>query len=159
MAGHEQDDEPIDDRVIQQIKEMVRSLHGESRVLESLFSGPGVERMRDPKRIPQILRVVAETWHASPDLRLGQLLIVASGNRDPFRIEDEELCAALLASPPPIRGCAPVPRERLTLCGLDHGERQYARRCQALPTLRPRALLLWRAHAIVDLAQYALHQR
>ena len=44
---------------------------------------------RDPSRIPQILARLQRTWEACPDMRLGQLILVAPG--DLFNIEDEEL--------------------------------------------------------------------
>ncbi len=34
--------------------------------------------MRDPDRIPAILRALEEVWRADPDLRLGQLLVNAT---------------------------------------------------------------------------------
>lgn len=34
--------------------------------------------MRDPNRIPQMLKAIEELWRASPDLRLGQLLVTAT---------------------------------------------------------------------------------
>jgi len=44
---------------------------------------------RDPSRIPQILARLQRAWEACPDMRLGQLILVAPG--DLFNIEDEEL--------------------------------------------------------------------
>jgi len=44
---------------------------------------------RDPKRIPQILARLQRAWETCPDMRLGQLILVAPG--DLFNIEDEEL--------------------------------------------------------------------
>jgi hypothetical protein len=34
--------------------------------------------MRDPERIPVILKALEEVWRASQDLRLGQLLVTAT---------------------------------------------------------------------------------
>lgn len=44
---------------------------------------------RDPNRIPLILARLQRAWEACPDMRLGQLILVAPG--DLFNIEDEEL--------------------------------------------------------------------
>lgn len=54
--------------------------------------------MRDPNRIPEILKLVQESWERSPDLRLGQFvcnLAAILGKRDPFYLEDDELLKAL----------------------------------------------------------------
>ena len=57
--------------------------------------GPGQARkMRDPARIPFILRDLGKLWAETPDLRLGQLIVNAVG-RDPFYIEDEKLVKAI----------------------------------------------------------------
>ncbi|MCQ2794764.1 MAG: hypothetical protein MJ214_00970 [Bacilli bacterium] len=47
--------------------------------------------MRDPKRIPIILKEIEKIWNGSPDLRLGQLL--CNVLRDPalYYVEDEKL--------------------------------------------------------------------
>lgn len=47
--------------------------------------------MRDPKRIPIILKEIEKIWDESPDLRLGQLL--CNVLRDPalYYIEDDKL--------------------------------------------------------------------
>jgi len=45
--------------------------------------------MRDPKRIPKILKRLQKVWNKNPDLRLAQLL----GNvwrGDPYYVEDEK---------------------------------------------------------------------
>lgn len=49
--------------------------------------------MRPTDRIQRILRLVYILWHKHPDLRLIQLLMVASANdgRDLFYIEDDEV--------------------------------------------------------------------
>lgn len=51
--------------------------------------------MRDPKRIPKILKEIEEVWKKYPDYRLGQLI----GNiiRDPafYYIEDEDFVKLL----------------------------------------------------------------
>ena len=46
--------------------------------------------MRDPKRIPGVLKVVKHFWARNPDMRLGQLLWYIAG-KDPFYIEDDDL--------------------------------------------------------------------
>jgi hypothetical protein len=55
--------------------------------------------MRDPKRIDAILKCLEFWWKTNPDLRLGQIICctpkVASGEVDPFYLEDEDLYAAL----------------------------------------------------------------
>jgi len=54
-------------------------------------------RMRDPKRIPEMLEAIREVWEAHPELRLGQLIVIAVGGwerfekRDIFHVEDKEL--------------------------------------------------------------------
>ena len=57
--------------------------------------------MRDPSRIDRIIEKLRAAWHASPDLRLGQLVETATivgqnsergrrdGAKDPFYAEDE----------------------------------------------------------------------
>lgn len=51
--------------------------------------------MRDPARIRPTLDAIAEIWARHPDIRLGQLLAHASGNRDIFQIEDDALLRGL----------------------------------------------------------------
>lgn len=46
--------------------------------------------MRDPNRIPIILKQLEKEWKRVPDWRLGQLIVNAVGN-DPFYVEDAEL--------------------------------------------------------------------
>ena len=55
---------------------------------------PGVH-MRDPKRIPIILKAVEEFWTKYPDLRLGQLLYNATYPNSVFYYEDEDLIKRL----------------------------------------------------------------
>lgn len=52
--------------------------------------------MRDPNRIPHILDKIKKLWEKNPDLRLGQLIINATGI-DPYYIEDDALVQALEA--------------------------------------------------------------
>jgi hypothetical protein len=47
--------------------------------------------MRDPARIPRICRSIERIWLKCPDLRLGQLIFVLSGSRDPYYLEDSDL--------------------------------------------------------------------
>ena len=55
--------------------------------------------MRDPKRIPEILKELEEFWKQVPDWRLGQVISNFSyemtGNNDPFYIEDKDLLELL----------------------------------------------------------------
>lgn len=46
---------------------------------------------RNPDRIERILNIVKLTWMESPDLRLGQLICIASKNKDIFAIQDDDL--------------------------------------------------------------------
>lgn len=48
--------------------------------------------MRDPKRIPEVLKAVQAAWEKNPDWRLGQLLVILashSGHKDVFYVEDD----------------------------------------------------------------------
>ena len=40
--------------------------------------------MRDPKRIPEMLEAIRDVWEAHPDLRLGQLIMIALGTHKPM---------------------------------------------------------------------------
>jgi hypothetical protein len=52
--------------------------------------------MRDPKRLATVLGAVLLAWEKYPDLRLGQLLLnLAHGERNLYRVEDEELVRRL----------------------------------------------------------------
>lgn len=57
--------------------------------------------MRDPARIDVLLNTLRAVWKANPDLRLGQIVVIATKPRDPtpeiFHIEDELLLQGLLA--------------------------------------------------------------
>ena len=57
--------------------------------------------MRDPARIGVLLDTLRAVWEANPDLRLGQILVIATKPKDPtpeiFHIEDELLLQGLLA--------------------------------------------------------------
>ena len=46
--------------------------------------------MRNPDRIPKVLRELERLWSKHPDWRLGQLIFNIPG-RDPFHIEDYDL--------------------------------------------------------------------
>jgi hypothetical protein len=48
-------------------------------------------RMRDPDRIDGIIDLFREYWKFHPQLRAGQILGIASGNQDPFYLEDDVL--------------------------------------------------------------------
>jgi len=47
--------------------------------------------MRDPDRIVDVLALLLITWQEFPDMRLGQLLINATGKSDLFYVEDDVL--------------------------------------------------------------------
>ena len=44
--------------------------------------------MRDPKRIPKILKRIERLWKKYPDLRLGQLIVNVYGINDIYYKED-----------------------------------------------------------------------
>ena len=48
--------------------------------------------MRDPKRIPRIIKKLEKVWKAYPDYRLGQLVsnLMGAGRHDVFYTEDTE---------------------------------------------------------------------
>jgi len=48
--------------------------------------------MRDPKRIPRIIKKLEKVWKKHPDYRLGQLVsnLLGPGPHDVFFPEDEE---------------------------------------------------------------------
>jgi uncharacterized protein YihD (DUF1040 family) len=54
--------------------------------------------MRDPERIPKTLKALEEIWKRHPDLRLGQLLVIAAAKHvgafrcpEVFYLEDDDL--------------------------------------------------------------------
>lgn len=55
--------------------------------------------MRDPNRIPEVLKELEDFWKQVPDWRLGQVISNFSyelmGNNDPFYMEDKDLLAIL----------------------------------------------------------------
>ena len=52
--------------------------------------------MRDPKRIDELLAEVSRVWKQYPDMRLGQLLIVAANEEhDIFNVEDDKMLKGL----------------------------------------------------------------
>lgn len=55
--------------------------------------------MRDPKRIPEMLKELEDFWKQVPDWRLGQVISNFSyemtGNNDLFYIEDKDLLELL----------------------------------------------------------------
>ena len=51
--------------------------------------------MRNPKRIPKILKVIEKIWQGHPYLRLCQLIQNCFGTNDIYYIEDDELIEAL----------------------------------------------------------------
>jgi len=57
--------------------------------------------MRDPKRIPEVLEAIRQAWERQPDLRLGQLVVIATRPKDPcpevFNIEEPQLLEGLAA--------------------------------------------------------------
>ena len=55
--------------------------------------------MRNPERIPEVLKELEKFWKQNPDWRLGQVISNFSyeimGNNDPFYIEDKDLLELL----------------------------------------------------------------
>ena len=55
--------------------------------------------MRNPNRIPEVLKELEEFWKQVPDWRLGQVISNFSyelmGNNDPFYMEDKDLLEIL----------------------------------------------------------------
>ena len=55
--------------------------------------------MRNPERIPEVLKELEEFWKQNPDWRLGQVIANFSyelmGNNDPFYMEDDKLLELL----------------------------------------------------------------
>lgn len=55
--------------------------------------------MRNPKRIPKIMKELEEFWKQNPDWRLGQVISNLNheimGNNDPFYVEDDDLLEIL----------------------------------------------------------------
>ena len=51
--------------------------------------------MRDPKRIPKVLKEVESIWGKHPDLRLGQLLLNVLHDPALYYVEDEDLLKKL----------------------------------------------------------------
>lgn len=47
--------------------------------------------MRNPNRIPEVLKELEYYWKKCPDMRLGQLIYCITDGKDIFNIEDEEL--------------------------------------------------------------------
>ena len=56
--------------------------------------------MRDPARIERVLATLRRVWEQNPDLRLGQLVVIATKPDEPcpevFHVEDEVLLRGLL---------------------------------------------------------------
>ena len=48
--------------------------------------------MRNPKRIPKIIKLLEEAWNLVPDWRLGQVVsnLLGAGQHDVFHPEDDE---------------------------------------------------------------------
>jgi len=70
--------------------------------------------MRAPDRIRPLLDELATIWERHPDLRLGQLLVAANGNQDPFHVGDADLMAK-------VRGQF-APMERVPDCTCGHAK-------------------------------------
>lgn len=55
--------------------------------------------MRNPERIPEVLKELEEFWKQNPDWRLGQVIANLNyeimGNNDPFYMEDTDLLELL----------------------------------------------------------------
>jgi len=63
---------------------------------------------RDPKRIPEVLRLIEQVWEKNPDLRLGQLLLnhmnPDSAEPELYYLEDDALLRRLgIQNPPPVK--------------------------------------------------------
>jgi uncharacterized protein YihD (DUF1040 family) len=63
---------------------------------------------RDPKHIPEVLRLIEQVWQKNPDYRLGQLLLnhihPVSPCPELYYIEDDALLLRLgIKNPPPVR--------------------------------------------------------
>jgi len=54
--------------------------------------------MRDPKRIPKILKEIEKVWEKYPDMRLGQLITNVIEEEFLFYIEDESLVKELITN-------------------------------------------------------------
>lgn len=56
--------------------------------------------MRDPARIERVLATLRRVWEQNPDLRLGQLVVIATKPEEPcpevFHVEDDVLLRGLL---------------------------------------------------------------
>lgn len=44
--------------------------------------------MRNPKRIPEVLKALEAYWMQHPDLRLGQIVVNMSGQYDTYYTDD-----------------------------------------------------------------------
>jgi len=55
--------------------------------------------VRDPKRIDEMLQVLGDLWRRHPDLRLGQIVVMAAGPFEPcpkvFFLEDDAMLRGL----------------------------------------------------------------
>jgi hypothetical protein len=55
--------------------------------------------VRNPKRIPDVLRRLEKVWREHPDLRLGQIVSNATSSimasTDPFYVEDDQMIDAI----------------------------------------------------------------
>lgn len=51
--------------------------------------------MRDPERIDEFCKVLAEAWHKVPDWRFGQLFMNIPFRSNPWFIEDDEMLAII----------------------------------------------------------------
>lgn len=51
--------------------------------------------MRDPKRIPEVLKILEKIWAENPDLRLGQLICNVIPESSLYYIEDRDLAYTL----------------------------------------------------------------
>jgi uncharacterized protein YihD (DUF1040 family) len=56
--------------------------------------------MRDAERIDRVIAVLRRVWEQQPDLRLGQLVVIAARPEQPcpevFHVEDDALLQGLL---------------------------------------------------------------
>lgn len=54
--------------------------------------------MRDPKRIPKILKAIEKVWEKYPDMRLGQLIANVVDESAIYFLEDELLVKVLITN-------------------------------------------------------------
>lgn len=81
--------------------------------------------MRDPNRIDEFCKALAEAWHTVPDWRFGQLFMNLPFPYDPFFMEDDEMLRLIqemfgTATPAEGTGKEPIAPDEVAN-GLDNG--------------------------------------